>query len=745
VSLLEASVTPNPSTEPAHRSAQFGTFTGVFTPTLLTILGVIMYVRIGWVVGNAGLGGALLIMALGLGITLCTGLSLSSIATNTRLGAGGPYAIVRRSLGLEVAGSVGIPLYLTRPLGIAMYVFGFREGWQWIFPNHPALVIDLVVFAALFAIAYRSADLAFRVQYLIMAVIGGSLISIFAGSPTTTPVAETVWWGTYPGFPERGFQGVDFWVVFAVFFPATTGILAGANMSGDLADPRRAIPVGTLWAIGLSAVIYVGVAWWASRAGSMEELATNYNLIIDRAAFPSLVLAGLLGATFSSALAGLVGGPRILMAMGENKLLPYSSWISATDADGEPRNASRITGLLTLACLMVRDLNLVAPLVTMFFLITYCIINVVVLFEQGLGLVSFRPALRIPLWVPLFGTVGSLFAMFIVNATFGLLAMGMVAAIYLWIDRFVTIEEGSTDEARSSLFVALAEFAAHHASRSPHQSLRAWKPSLLVPVEEPEDVRGSFDLICDAALPEGSVKLLALATKMSAEELTPRIEALHRAFGERRLYTTWSMIDTAEAEQGVSTGLQALQSALFRPNLLCLTMHEDDARDDETRRLIALARRTGVGAFLVARHPKAGLGNRRIVTLWVRVPPTPATPVDAFEQGSNLNLTLLMGYRLKRQWRCRLRIVAVVDDADDRGRAEHFLEEMCDLARIPKDAERRVMLGSLDDVVGSLTGSDLGIFGLQPDPDFAFVRRMVQLSRSTCLFVVDSGRESALV
>ncbi len=301
---------------PAPQPVRFGTFTGVFTPTLLTILGVIMYVRLGWVVGNAGVLGALLVLALGLAITACTGLSLSSIATNTRIGVGGPYAIVSRSLGLEVAGSIGIPLYLTRPLGIAMYIFGFREGWQWVFPSHPAILVDLALFALLFGIAYRSADLAFRVQYVIMAVIAGSLVSIFAGAPTYAPVSEGVpLWGSFPGFPERGLEGTDFWGVFAVFFPATTGILAGANMSGDLKDPRRAIPVGTLAAIAVSSLIYLAVAWWVSRAGTPDELVNNYNVIIDRAAFPPLVLAGLLGATFSSALAGLVGGPRILLAM----------------------------------------------------------------------------------------------------------------------------------------------------------------------------------------------------------------------------------------------------------------------------------------------------------------------------------------------------------------------------------------------------------------------------------------------
>ena len=81
---------------------RFGTFTGVFTPTLLTILGVIMYVRMGWVVGNAGLMGSFLILGLAMAITTCTGLSLSSIATNTRIGGGGPYAIMNKSLGLEV-------------------------------------------------------------------------------------------------------------------------------------------------------------------------------------------------------------------------------------------------------------------------------------------------------------------------------------------------------------------------------------------------------------------------------------------------------------------------------------------------------------------------------------------------------------------------------------------------------------------------------------------------------------------
>ncbi len=97
-----------------HR--RYGTFEGVFVPTLLTILGVILFLREGWVVGNAGLIGALLIIAAAFIITGATGLCLASIATDARIGAGGAYAVITRSLGQAAGGSIGIPLYWPRRL-----------------------------------------------------------------------------------------------------------------------------------------------------------------------------------------------------------------------------------------------------------------------------------------------------------------------------------------------------------------------------------------------------------------------------------------------------------------------------------------------------------------------------------------------------------------------------------------------------------------------------------------------------
>lgn len=269
---------------------RYGTFEGVFKPTLLTILGAIMYLRIGWVVGNAGLFGGLTVVLLSVSITVATGLSIASIATNTRLGEGGPYAMISKSLGLEIGGSVGVPLFVSQALAAAMYIFGFREGWLFLFPNHSPFLIDIMAFLVIFIIAYISAGFAFRVQYLVLILIILSLISIFA-SPITwekNPIWQS--WGDFPN--------TNFWGVFAVFFPATTGIMSGVNMSGELKNSRQNIPIGTLSAIALSTIVYLVLCCWVSRAAPPQQLINNYTILVEKSRWQPLVLMGLLAATF---------------------------------------------------------------------------------------------------------------------------------------------------------------------------------------------------------------------------------------------------------------------------------------------------------------------------------------------------------------------------------------------------------------------------------------------------------------
>ncbi|MFT5686408.1 MAG: solute carrier family 12 sodium/potassium/chloride transporter 2 [Myxococcota bacterium] len=723
----------------------YGAFAGVFTPTILTILGVIMFLRLPWVVGNAGLFGAFLIMGVAIGITLCTGLSLSSIATNTRLGAGGPYAIISRSLGLEVGGSVGAPLYFSQALAVSMYIFGFREGLysiEWFSAlGISELLVDMVIFAVVFAIGMIGPNLAFRIQYVVMAILVVSLVCILGNGAGWDLSNDIVWFGNFEGSPANGVNKTSFWVVFAVFFPAATGVMAGANMSGDLKDPRVSIPKGTLGAILLSAVVYVVLAVWVARAGSTEELLNNYNFFLDNALWGPAVVAGLLGATFSSALASLVGAPRILMAMCQDDLVPRGAFLARTTDSGQPRNAMILTGVIVLGALMLRDLNLVAPLISMFFLISYAVINVVVLVEKSLGLSSFRPTLQVPWFVPLLGTVGCVFAMFIVNPAFGLVSVGIVVALFVFVTKRGVRQ---TEDVRSGIFAAFAEWAAAKVIQLDIENAKAWKPSLLVPVSDPSELRGEFRLLSDICRPEGSVKLMGIATRDNVKELTREIGDLGHYMRRQELFTTWSVLDSTEFREGLIAGLQALESAFFRPNILFLNLPTDEGQQEEVREMCIEARRLRVGMILLAMHEKAGLGRAGVINLWFRYRTGPEPVPDKIGQ-SNMHLAILIAWRLVRSWSAELNIIAVAERSEEEPAADRFLQEVSDLGRLPKTARRVVLVGTMEDCLTRAPQSDLDVMGLDAEPDMAYVRATVRLTRSSCLFTGDSGKESALV
>ena len=224
----------------------FGTFAGVFTPTTLTILGVIMFIRQPWVVGNAGVLGALGIVLLAVAITFTTALSLSSITTNVRIGSGGAFSLISQSLGLEIGGAIGIPFYFAQAIAVAMYIFGFREGLETLIPDVNTLILDLSIFILVMTIAFVSTSFAFKIQYFILGIIVLSLFSIYGALFVNDLNFDFEWFGKYPGSVDNNSSGSSFWIVFAVFFPAVTGVMAGANMSGDLTNPRKSIPLGTI-------------------------------------------------------------------------------------------------------------------------------------------------------------------------------------------------------------------------------------------------------------------------------------------------------------------------------------------------------------------------------------------------------------------------------------------------------------------------------------------------------------------
>ena len=716
---------------------KFGTFGGVFTPTLLTILGVIMYLRLGWVVGNAGLLGAWGIIVLAFSITLATALSMASITTNTRIGAGGAYAIISQALGLEVGGSLGIPRYVSQALAVTMYIFGFREGWLSIFPDHPALLVDAAVFVVLYGIAYASADLAIKTQYIIMAIIVASLVSIALAAGY-----GSMGFGTREVMNFGGFEGVEdgtgnkFWLVFAVFFPAATGIMAGANMSGELKDPRKSIPPGTLWAIGVSFVLYLALAYWIARSATTEELIGNYNVMIDKAFYPPLIVAGVLGATFSSALASIIGSSRILYAMGAHRVLPKGDWLAWQNKRGQPRNAMLVTGALIFATMLLRDLNAVAPLVTMFFLITYAMLNIVVIIEQKLGLVSFRPQFEVRRFVPWLGLIGSLLTMFIINPTLSLVSWAVIFFVYGVLSRRRL--ETKFEDVRSGLFTSFAEWAAKHTAENTHPQERSWKPNLVVPTTQAAATKGAFGIIKDLTYPRGAAILLGVGDDPNTR-LEGGLEQLAAAFRQDDVHSAVAMLRTPRFAEGVNFANQAYRAAYFRPNTVFLNLLDNAAAPGFVE-VVAEARRLELGVVIYGPHEKALLGRQQAVNVWIR---SQAPVWDVHEGQRTQDLALLLSYKLKLNWDARVRIITLIDDPEQSKRAHLFLQELIELARLPIE-QTHVIHGRFYEQLAHAPAADINIFGLFPGKDMDHYREVVQTVGTSCLFVLDSGHENVL-
>ncbi len=699
---------------------KFGTFGGVFTPDVLTILGVIMYLRLGWVVGNAGFLGAVLIILLGKSVTICTGLSMASITTNIKIGAGGAYSIISKSLGLEAGGSIGISLYIAQALSAALYIIGFTEAWLRVFPQHQPLLVSSIAWISLLIISYVSAQLAIRVQYFIMTVIGISLVSFFL-SPAS-PVPQVAFVGN--------FEDASFWKVFAVFFPAVTGIMAGANLSGDLKDPRRSIPLGTMSAIVVTMIIYIGIAYFAAGIATPEELRANQLIMVDKARWGEAVIAGIMGATLSSALGSMLGAPRILQALAEQKTVPFSTVLAVKTKTNEPRNAIIFTGIFIELSLITGNLNFLASLITMFFLITYGILNLVVFLEQAMKIISFRPTLRIPQFVPLLGALQCIVIMFLIDPIFSGIAVTIIVILYVWLARREL--EAKWGDIRGGLVLYLVERAARLAQRFPRHQI-SWKPDLLVPIEEPETWTGPLLLIRDIINPSGSVFAFTMR-KEKTEETQNALDELFSPIEGHGALVRSTVIEESDFLHGATLVIQILRSRIIRPNILFLTIGRDSKKDDTVNHLITQASKYELGVMILSQHSRMAFGMQKDVNLWLR------------DKSPNWHLAILVTLQLQLNWEGRINLITTASDKRDKKRLQSFLERISDRTRLPAMTDFHVLVGSFKDSLKIAPRSDLNIFGLGPgNIPFGQIREVTDLARSSCIFVKDSGHESALV
>jgi len=388
-----------------------------------------MYLRFGWVVGNVGLLGTLIIVTLSTSITFLTALSIAAIATNQNVKTGGAYYMISRSLGIESGGAVGIPLYIAQALSVALYTIGFAESVAIVFPQVNQVTVGLIVTVAVGALALLSARIALRSQFFILAAIALSLISLLFGKPLEATTIEM--WGAKPD------DSANFWTVFAVFFPAVTGIMAGVNMSGDLKNPSKSIPRGTFLAVATGYLIYMMLPIVLANRADASTLIDD-PLIMRRISFwGDAILLGIWGATLSSAVGSILGAPRVLQALARDRVLPRPlRWLGrGTLKDDNPRTGTLFTLVVALVAVYIGDLNMIAPILSMFFLATYGVLNISAAIEQFLASPSFRPTFRVHWLFSLAGAVGCVAVMFLINPTATIIAVIFLVGVYVWLQR----------------------------------------------------------------------------------------------------------------------------------------------------------------------------------------------------------------------------------------------------------------------------------------------------------------------
>jgi amino acid transporter len=663
-----------------QRGYQFGAFKGVFTPSILTILGVIMYLRMGWVLGNAGLPLTLLIVTMASSITFLTGLSISATATNMQVGGGGAYYIISRSLGVEIGAAIGLPLFMAQSLSVAFYVIGFAEAVANAVDLSPLVAalpfalneiqaVALITLVVLTIITCISADLALKAQMLILAAIVLSLASFFLGS-----IAPDLVFSPDAIIPPK----VPFWGVFAVFFPAVTGILSGVSMSGDLKEPAKALPRGTLAAVLCGYLVYMSIPIVLSRIVPDERwLLTQPMVMLQIARWGSLILLGVWAATLSSALGTLLGAPRTMQALSRDRVLPRILG-RGYGKTNDPRVATVATFLVALAAILLGDLNMIAPVLTMFFLTTYGLINLSAGLEGLIDSPSWRPQFRVSPVISLVGAAACFATMFMINPGATFIAGAVTAAVYLVVKRRNL--NAQWGDMRYGVLMLMARFAIRHLARR-DPSERTWRPNILVLSGSPQT---RWYLIELAHAMVGCASCMTVAAIVSAREWTSeKMRSLHKSISDYLLKRDVAALVKIIPEDDMLDGAEALIKAYgfgpIIPNTILMGETEQAESVERFAGLIRLVHRMGRNLVMVREvenPPELRAGST--IDIWWR------------GQQSNIGLVLSLAYLLKRSkgWSAtRIKLKRIIGDEKERQEIEQSLVKYIKEQRLDVDLD----------------------------------------------------------
>ncbi|KAF2669612.1 hypothetical protein BT63DRAFT_425289 [Microthyrium microscopicum] len=508
-----------PKKDAASKKAKLGTFTGVFIPTSLNVFSILMFLRFGFILGQVGILGFFGMLIACYSIDLLTFTSISAIATNGAVKGGGAYYLISRSLGPEFGGAIGVMFYIGTSLNSGMnsvglikalvYNFGLKNGnwvnvmpdtywWSYLWATCVLLVATGICMAgsSLFA---RAGNLLFVIIVIATYSIPLSalLVKPFenskAGVVYTGFKYETFKSNLYPAFTSgadgSNIEGKENWQsLFGVLFPATAGIFAGASMSGDLKNPGKSIPRGTIGGMVLTFFTYILLITCMGSTIKRESFYHDSNIVQDTNIAGIVILVGELSVTFFGALLGVIGSAKMLQALARDSLLPgLGIFGRGSKRNDEPHYAILLTYLIA-QCAMLLDLNQIAGLVAMSILLTFVVTNLACFLLKIGSAPNFRPSFRYFSWpTAALGALISAAVMVFVDGTYALAALIAMTVLFTII-HYASPPKAWGDVSQSLIYHQVRKYLL----RLRQDHVKFWRPSILLLINDP---RSSFKLV----------------------------------------------------------------------------------------------------------------------------------------------------------------------------------------------------------------------------------------------------------
>ncbi|MDR2585181.1 MAG: amino acid permease [Prevotellaceae bacterium] len=462
----------------------------VYFTSISSILGAILFLRLGVTTGTLGLFGVLAIIVMGHLITIPTALAISELATNTRVEGGGEYFIISRSFGLNIGSTIGITLFLSQAISIAFYTIAFAEAFypffNWfagtfgfVLPRQVVSVPTLLIIG--FVILRRGTGSGVMLLYIVNAVLLLSLALFFAGSALPSSGVEPM---QMVGNNFRFVNGDQFFILFAICFPAFTGMTAGVGLSGDLRNPGRAIPLGTMLGTATGLIVYVLVVWKLAVSASPEDLVGDQFIMSRIALFGSVMIPiGLAASTSSSAIGAMMVAPRTLQAIAMDGTFPFkrlNHFLSkGKGANREPQSATVISLIISLIFVSLGDVNSVAGVISMFFLITYGSLCLISFLNHFGSPPSYRPRFRSRWSFSLAGFLLSVWVMFMINPLYTVVSYLVIMLIYIIIERSNKDKKGLVNIFKGALFQLNRKLQVYMQKQRLGMHKEEWRPAVL--------------------------------------------------------------------------------------------------------------------------------------------------------------------------------------------------------------------------------------------------------------------------